>query len=108
MNGTEKQVKWAEGIRQEAIEWVGRNIQILKESGLPDDYAKDLQEKVSALIEGKQDAKWWIDNRKLQMGVPAQYQDDISESLKKQIPPLRIELSSKYDIQWDIRGLRKG
>lgn len=72
MNGTEKQIKWAEDIRREAIGWVERNVQILKEDGLPEDYAKDLQERVSALIEGKQEAKWWIDRRKLQMGIPAE------------------------------------
>lgn len=109
MNGTEKQVKWAEDIRQEAIEWAERNIQILKEDGLPEDYAQDIQGKATALINGRKEAKYWIENRKLQMGVPAQYQDDISEELQKQIPPLRMEIHpNDYSIVWQIRGLRRG
>lgn len=107
MNGTEKQVKWALDIRREAIAWVERNVQILKEDGLPEDYAKDLQEKVSALIEERQEAKWWIENRRTHWGDTPQYQEEISEALQKQIPPLRAELSSKYDLVWQIRGLRR-
>ena len=109
MNGTEKQVKWAQDIRKEAIEWAGRNVQILKENGLPEDFAQDLQKKVAALIEEQQEAKYWIDNRKLQMGVPAQYQEEISNALQKQIPPLRTQIHpEKYDLVWQIRGLRRG
>lgn len=108
MNGTEKQIKWAKDIRQEAIEWAERNIAILKEEGLPEDYAQDLQGKATTLINGRNEAKYWIENRKLQLGVPAQYQDDISEELQKQIPPLRMEIHPKdYSIVWQIRGLRR-
>lgn len=107
MNGTEKQIKWAEDICQEAKSWGKANIEELKRVGLPEDFAKDLEQKFQSLIEERQEAKYWIDNRKLQMGVPAGYQSEISEALQKQIPPLRQAISAKYDVAWEIRGLRR-
>ena len=107
MNGTEKQVKWAEDICKEALEWGAANVKILKEAGLPEDFAKDLEQKFQSLVESRQEAKWWIDNRKLQMGVPAEYQSEISNDLQRQIPPLRQAVSAKYDVVWELRGLRR-
>lgn len=107
MNGTEKQVKWAEQICQEAIAWGNANIEELKRVGLPEDFAKDLEQRFLSLVSSKQEAKWWVDRRKLQMGVPAEYQSEISDDLRCQIPPLRQAISAKYDIVWQIRGLRR-
>lgn len=108
MIGSEKQVKWAEQIRQEALAWGAKNVKILQEAGLPQDFANDLEQKFQALVESKIEAKYWIENRKLQMGVPAKFQDDISEALKKQIPPLRIEVSPQYDLVWSLTKLKRG
>lgn len=56
MNGTEKQIKWAEEIRQEALNWGKANIEELKRVGLPEDFAKDLEQKFQSLVESRQEA----------------------------------------------------
>ena len=57
MNGTEKQIKWAEAIKADVIEstkiFCGR---------IPSIRSPKFWEKISAWLETKQDAKWWIEH----------------------------------------------
>ena len=56
LNGSEKQVKWAEDIRSQIIEDIDKatgKFQIDHE----------IQQTINTLIETKDSAKWWIDNK---------------------------------------------
>jgi hypothetical protein len=62
MKGTEKQIAWAEKIKQSAINALGRNIDKIKEVGkeVP---AKLKQYHDQLVADNDHDAAWWINNR---------------------------------------------
>lgn len=107
LKGSEKQVKWASEIRDEAIAWSDANVKILENEGLPDAYAQEMRRLIEKAMSERTEAKYWIDSRKTMTGVPAPYEEEISESLQKEIPTLRMAMSDKYSIVWCIRGLKK-
>jgi hypothetical protein len=106
--GSEKQVKWGSDIRNEAIDWAEENVNILVSEGLPAPYAQEMRKLIEKAINEKTDAKIWIEGRRIQIGTPPQYQEDITEVLRKEIPPLRAQISpDQYSIVWRVKGLSK-
>ena len=69
MNGTEKQIKWAEQIKEKTLntEIVKKVIEHAQKNELNKITAGNIDElkKFVAHLENCDDAKWWIDNREI-------------------------------------------
>lgn len=80
LQGTEKQVAWAEDIRQQIIDYYDKNLDHLMELHYDDEskvekYMK-ANEAMRETAESIDSAKWWIDHRKpLPIGLCGGYAD---------------------------------
>jgi hypothetical protein len=63
LQGSEKQVNWAVKIRKDFIEIQNNNLQNYKHRGTSADDLEKFKRIMTKLINEKDQAKWWIDNR---------------------------------------------